>query len=457
MGAQVELAEGTEAHIVKHFGLAPMIDLLRSLQRPLPHMNFGPWTPSSAPRRGEYGDITVFKKNSSQVRVRIRIADGAGLASNVSTLAGVALPPFDREALRSFADFVGTLVESIGSISSNINFKRRTDISPANIDIGSLAVGRYLRSMAHLAFDPTPILLHLRALSQQTYEGQNIAYGLMLTRRQGGMGTFPADIQLNKRYRSVSDGERTALRLDREGRVLGLAALPTGDEGPARAYHPRRFDELASGSYREVMGFGLSLEGDIVCLQKSDMIVSMRQGRWQVWNHQENVSVLRRAILALTTSRKSKKPKNIDKFVRQLYSASLDLSFRRKGALFVVLDDPKAIDQLIDDRQLPGAEGRALSDLGLDRTIQRRNRDVSHLSRDVLVDLAGLDGAVIVGPSGRMLAYGAIVKLSPEGQNFNRGARTTACMEASRFGVAIMVSADGGISIVTRGKRILQL
>jgi DNA integrity scanning protein DisA with diadenylate cyclase activity len=461
VNGDVYLLPDAEGPIASAIGVDSMLDLLRSLQQPLPHLHFGPWSVSKAPRNNEYGDLTVFKKRPAEVRVRIRLGPNQGLQSTVRTLAGVAVPPLDREALRSYADFAGTLVESLGVIQAKASDRRRrTDILPENIDIGSLAVGRYLRTVSHLPFDPTPVLLHLRALSQQTYEGHKVAYGLILTRRKGGVGEFPGDIEMNKRYRSVSDGERTALRLDREGKVLGLTSLPPGDEMPVRSYRPRRFDELAAGSYREVMGMGLSLEGDIVCLQKADMSVSLRQGRWQIWNHQENVNVLKRAIQALDagkTRRRKSSAKYIDQVVRQVYSAALDLSFRRRGGLFVMVESPEALPNLIDRSQQPHDESRAISDLGLDRTLQRQYREVASLPRDVLVDLAGLDGAVIVSAAGRVLAYGAIIKLSPEGGASSRGARWQACLEASRYGLAMMVSADGAISIVARGKQILSL
>lgn len=453
MIGELFFAPGTEQHIQRYFGLVQMVDLLRSLQRPLPHLVFGPWTKSTAPRRNEYGDITHFKKYPNEVRVRIRLGPGVGIASRVSTLAGLPVPPLDREALRSLADFVGTLVESLGAISRGAAMQRRsTEIQPENFDIGSLAVGRYLRSVAHLPMNPTSILLHLRALSQQTYEGQRIAYGLILTRRKGGMGLFPGDVTLNKRYRAVSDGERTALRLDRQGQVLGLVALPRVEDHATRNFRPSQFDGLAVGSTREALGIGLSSKGDIVCLQKGSMTVSLQQGHWQVWNHQENVSVMRRAVHSVLGHQKGR---NVDKLVRQIYSVALDLSFQRRGGLFVITRGARSLPHLIEPRQAPNDERRALSDLGLDLTL-RRTRNILNLSRAVLFDLAMLDGAVIVGTDGKVLAYGAIVKPG-EDQDTSRGARSQACLAASQHGVAIMVSADGAISIVAGGKQLLYL
>lgn len=462
MAEDVVLDPKVEQYIQEHFGISPMLELLGGIQRPLPHLVFGPWRKSKAPRNNEFGDITVFKK-SHEVQIRVRLAAGKGVSSKVRTLAGVPIPKFDCEALRSFADFAGTLVEGLGVVTRNpTHVKRRTDILPEHIDIGSLAVGRYLKSLAHLGYDPSPILLHLRALSQQTYEGSKIPYGLILTRRMGGVGTFPDDVRSNKRYRSVSDGWRTALRLDRERKVLGLTALGTTEPSLVRSFRPRIFQYLAAASSKDALGLGLSEEGDIVCLHKTNMTVSLRHGQWQVWNHQENVALLRRSIHSFLPRSKKKERRlalvrQSETIARAIYTAALDLSFQRRGALLVVLEDPDSLSGLIDQDQVPGDPRRAVSDRGLDLTLVRRNQNVAHLPVDVLFDLAGLDGAVILAPDGRVLSYGAIVKFAEASDHSYRGARWQACQSSSQFGAAVMVSSDGAISFVRKGKLLLRL
>lgn len=451
MSSEIAFGERTKEYIEEIFDLHQMIDLLTSLQKPFPHLTFGKWLMSNPPRRREFADITTENPDRTVLRVRIRLAAGRGIACRVGTLAGVPVPKVDREAVHSFANFVGTLVESLGFVSRlAVSQRRRTDILPAHIDLGTLAVGQYLWTLARLRFDPTPILLHLRSLSQQSYENKKVPYGLIFSRRPGGLAPYPDEVRDNRRFVAVSDGLRTAVKLDRQARVLGLAALDQDVDAKSKAYRPRRFRALAAGSAKELLGLGLSEEGDIVCLHKGSMILSLSHGSWQVWNHAENVAVLRRAIQGTCPgSRRS------EEIAHSIYAAALDLSFQRRGALFVVLPGSEKLSALIEEEQKPDHPGRHVSDRSLDMSVV--GQDVARIPREVLCDLAALDGAVIVDPQGKCLAYAAIIKLTPEGRRANRGARTQATREASLHGVALMVSADGGIEIVAADRTLLLL
>lgn len=453
------VGERTREAISTFYDFQQMGSLLASLQRPFPHLTFGKWTQSNPPRRREYGDVTVYKKDRSVLRVRIRLSDGRGIACKVGTLAGVPIPRQDREAVRSFADFVGALVESLSIVNRQASQKRRrSDILPVHIDLGSLAVGRYAFSTCKMRFDPTPLLLHLRSLSQQTYENHKISYGLIISRRKGGMGQFPPDVRENRRYLAVSDGARTALKLDRDGKVLGLVPLEMVADEAAGKYRPSRFDTLASSTVRDHLALGLSEHGDIVGLQKGSMLFSLSQGHWQVWNHAENVAVLRRSIQRLlpASERGVTATKRAAAVAHSVYSAALDLSFQRRGGLFVILPNDEVLSELIQPDQRPDFVDRHVSDRGLDLTFLRQ--DITRISRDVICDLAALDGAMLLGARGNCLAYGAIIKLRPETTVSHRGARYQAAREAARLGgVSMAVSSDGSIEILTSDGPVLKL
>lgn len=72
------------------------------------------------------------------------------------------------------------------------------------------------------------------------------------------------------------------------------------------------------------------------------------------------------------------------------------------------------------------------------------------IDRRVIADLAGLDGALVVDRSGKVLAFGAMTKSAHSSQ---QGARTRAAIGASREGVVIKVSSDGNIDFVRDGNR----
>ncbi len=75
-----------------------------------------------------------------------------------------------------------------------------------------------------------------------------------------------------------------------------------------------------------------------------------------------------------------------------------------------------------------------------------RNRDVTLMDPSILESFAGLDGALATDRSGRLLAFGAILRhdaTSLPGIIAVEGARTTAALVASRFGPVLKVSEDG--------------
>ncbi len=91
-----------------------------------------------------------------------------------------------------------------------------------------------------------------------------------------------------------------------------------------------------------------------------------------------------------------------------------------------------------------------------------RGRDVSDLAPSVLEALAGLDGALATDRTGRLLAFGAILRHDaaslPDGKSISaEGARTTAAITASRFGPVLKISEDGVVSCFLNGSRVWDL
>ena len=73
----------------------------------------------------------------------------------------------------------------------------------------------------------------------------------------------------------------------------------------------------------------------------------------------------------------------------------------------------------------------------------------------VQADLASADGALIVDRTGRLMAYGAMVRSSSS--TSTQGARSRAAVAASRLGLAMVISADGGISVYRHGRPVVSL
>jgi hypothetical protein len=155
---------------------------------------------------------------------------------------------------------------------------------------------------------------------------------------------------------------------------------------------------------------------------------------------------------------------------RALFQAALDLAEVRQGALFVVLDDPSAAEgrliaphDLLSD-EVPDGPPPELSprDPLAKRALHylARGRTATALDPPVLEALASLDGAMVVDRSGRLLAFGAILRHGASdlpGLTTAEGARTSAAFVASHFGPVLKVSEDGIVSCFLDGARAWDL
>ncbi len=88
-----------------------------------------------------------------------------------------------------------------------------------------------------------------------------------------------------------------------------------------------------------------------------------------------------------------------------------------------------------------------------------RNRSVVDLDPTVLEAFAGLDGAIATDRTGRLLAFGAILRHDASASlgTIAEGARTTAAIIASRHGPVLKISEDGVVSCFLEGLRVWDL
>jgi DNA integrity scanning protein DisA with diadenylate cyclase activity len=87
-----------------------------------------------------------------------------------------------------------------------------------------------------------------------------------------------------------------------------------------------------------------------------------------------------------------------------------------------------------------------------------KGHTIQSLPRPVTVELASLDGAVVLENSGRVLAYGAVLQPKKSGRlRGTEGSRTKAAIGASNYGLAIKISSDGDISVYHNGAKFIQI
>jgi hypothetical protein len=296
----------------------------------------------------------------------------------------------------------------------------------------------------------------LRTAALSTYENRRVSTGALLIGPDEDPGppprraaadalTYGVELTALKSLHRLCDGTRTLFRVDRAGRLAEIidigrwaAERPApGGPGPevprARAYDAHARATGVGGHVCLV----LSPNQEIKVFADGVQAFAYAHGRWRILDPVAKFASWQAAVAAPALA-------------RVLFQAALDLAESRQGGLFVVVDDPAAaVGRLIAPHDLLAR--CALHYLA-------RGRDVLDLAPSVLEALAGLDGALATDRSGRLLAFGAILRNDdPSGLSTAEGARTTAALAASRFGPVLKVSEDGIVSCYLHGARAWDL
>jgi DNA integrity scanning protein DisA with diadenylate cyclase activity len=131
----------------------------------------------------------------------------------------------------------------------------------------------------------------------------------------------------------------------------------------------------------------------------------------------------------------------------------LDISFRRSGGLFVILRNTANLHMIVRPGDAINERGRSPADAAFDSAVGGKA-----VARSVIVELASLDGAVVLNNSAAILAYGAVLRPRKLGRvRGSEGSRTKAAIGASFYGLAVKVSSDGDITVYHRGKEFIRM
>jgi len=305
-------------------------------------------------------------------------------------------------------------------------------------------------------------VLRLSALT--TYENRRVETGVLLfgampdachvlPPRPADAVPYASALASIRSFHRLCDGLQTLALVDRAGLLVELVdvqrwaepyaglPLPVPTIGRYRAHCEAT---LCGGHVCLV----LTPNGEIKIFADGAQRFSFLDGRWRLSDSREKYAAWRRLI-------------GDEQRAERLFTVALDLADDRRGALFLILDDAAAGDRLLSQDDL--LTSRPTRDV--DGTKQRlhyllRDEDVLHIAPAVLESIARIDGAVVLDPAGRLVAFGAILRVgraSSADVPAAEGGRTTAALAASRFGKVLMVSEDGRVSLMYGGRRVWQL
>jgi hypothetical protein len=276
-------------------------------------------------------------------------------------------------------------------------------------------------------------------LEFRTSENRSVTLNLILSPGTGG--TDITEVSLQKGLDSIATSGQVFLEVDKRLRFLDYREITREDmcASPPLGFNPEFLDPFVSVLGPGQWSFHITEAGDAVVLDQGGLMASCRKGRWFIYD---------RRALAEAASAIFGKPE----VATNTLLTSLDLSYRRCGALLIFDPDHHVVEHLVDcacwltDPSHPPSGIHALLASRV-ATINMGVTDERERQRKLLLELATLDGAVLFDRSS-VLAFGAILHLhdSARGQ---LGARTTAAHSAYHWGgVPVMISADGEMTII---------
>lgn len=329
------------------------------------------------------------------------------------------------------------------------------------------------------AFERIPAALEaLRSAALSTYENRRVSSGVLLLgtdhdpaepRRENPPGAprYSAYLAAIKSIHRICDGLRTVYLIDRQGDLawpvdIARWAAKTQDELPLPAPCPRPFEAHARATLTgDHVVLVLSPAQEIKVFAQGRMCYAYSDGRWHLLDVATQYAAW---VEAVGESR----PADL---ATRTFQAALNLCEQRRGALFVVLRDPaeslpilvapedRILGELAaEDPEDPGNLSPRVAKRSLHHLV--RDRTLGELDDAVVEALAGIDGAVVTDRRGRLLSFGAILRVTPETILLPRavqGARTTAALAASYHGPVLKVSEDGFLSMYLGGRRLWEI
>jgi DNA integrity scanning protein DisA with diadenylate cyclase activity len=318
----------------------------------------------------------------------------------------------------------------------------------------------------------------LRAAALSTYENRRVSTGVLLLGTENdpsapgrvnppGAPKYNVRLSALKSFHRICDGMQTVFLVDHVGDLAWAVdirrwATAVQGQGPLIQPCPRTYSSHAKATEKgDHICVVLSPSQEIKVFSEGTLAFCYSDARWRLLDIPTKFAAWRKAVGETD-------PPDL---AMRLFQAALNLSEQREGALFVLLREPSRSlpelvapsDRIIDevcaddphdpDNLSPRMAKRALHHLVWGQHLQ-------DLDDAVLEAVAGLDGAVVTDVRGRLLAFGAILRISPEALQAARaieGARTAAALTASFHGPVIKVSEDGLLTMFLGGRRVWEL
>ncbi len=291
------------------------------------------------------------------------------------------------------------------------------------------------------------LLSTLTQWSQETYEGQRIAFSIGIDAAENLQENKVKFIDIIEEdfLKTLSNGQDSLLILDKEGNILGHEHC-NFSENKSSGYAPIRFVPIAQWTNLSTDRVAVSLNrnGEILIFKRGNLIFAKRRGYWRYFAHN--------AVIKKLTENAIAKKSNID-LRRELYLTALDVAFSRTGGCIGIFIKEKQGDGflLIDDGdKLTSNSFVTFKQKTINTIINKEGRikKFHDIDRFLRLELVSIDGATVLDYEGNILAIGAILKIKE--RSTAGGGRQAAAESLAKYGLGLKISNDGYIRAINR-------
>lgn len=304
------------------------------------------------------------------------------------------------------------------------------------------------KAYRHFAATLRDTIRNLQALAATRVEHSLLSHGVVVSPKlrlsnRASHDPYPACFSKLKRSALLSDGHSAVLILDRDGFPVRLFSPP--NKSYIGLYDLPELRTLLSAS-RLFGGAGLLLrkDGSIIVTIRGEPLLVNRSGIWR--------SLLWRGF-------REGLRREIGEGLGDLIAAvALQHSLKGTGCILGIMEEADAQSMTIGNQnKVDTARATAPRQDEPAAWLWHRllpTQSAKTLGVNLLWCLSAIDGATLISPSDKLLAYGVIVETEPA---IAEGARTAAARCLSRKGRVVKVSADGPISVWRCGRQVIEI
>lgn len=432
----------------------------RAVDRLMPHLEIGDWVevPWEAARAAwtskARNEVRIILSIGQQGDPDARSLEAIASRRHGGPSAGYTVPSREKELCALIAARISTVMAHFP-----VNSSDGASIRTLRDAFDEHVIAAHLQTLWKVRLPMGSVLRQLHKLSEQSYENKAFTFGCIVDPElNAGIeedGSFPETFLQAKRYKALSDGFRSAYVISANGDVVDFVDLEdlTRADLTEKHFFPSWAERMARASRGGKRGIALSRQGDILIFEEGTLRFSYRFGRWQYWSHSFLLGLLRNQARAQRVS-----PSQVGRVIGPIYRAALDISFRRSGGLFVILKNRENLRKLVRSGDAVGDDQRLSADADFDAIFNGKTIKTVH--RTIAVELASLDGAIVIDNTGNIRAYGAVLKTGLRAANKGKrveGSRTQAAIAASQYGLTIKISSDGDITVFAGGEEYISV